>query len=222
VDKVAVTVTIERPFPTYALPRVWGWTVESRRQVADDFAVKTLDEFVNQWEAAERAGRSSWGVWRDKELGGAVTSARVNPMCVDAHCVFKRSFWGHAVTVEALRLVFEEIFSNGETQKIMATAFRDNHALLGLVRKLGFQKEGVLRQQTRRNGEMVDVVLIGLTAEGFGQVSSARVPTGAGSPQATPAEIPVATSLAASQSVHASVERIGPSRLQLIRPPECG
>jgi len=169
----AAGVTVSRPFPIHALPRLWAWTVESRRQVADDFAVQTLEEFVSRWEAAETAGRSSWAVWRDKELGGAVTSSRINPVCVDAHCVFKRSFWGHAVTVEALRLVFEEIFSNG-ILKITATAFYDNHALLGLVRKLGFQKEGVLRQQTRRAGELIDVVVIGLTREGFAQFSAGR------------------------------------------------
>ena len=213
-DKAAVTVTIERPFPAYALPRVWGWTVESRRQVADDFAVSTLEAFVNEWEAADAAGRSTWGVWRDKELGGVVTSAHINPMCVDAHCVFKRSFWGHDTTVEALRLVFEEIFAEGVV-KITATAFHDNHALLGLVRKLGFQKEGVLRQQTRRNGEMVDVVLIGLTKAAFGQVSAGRPAARHAAPQhsANPDKpgLPVT-----------NVERIGPSRLQLVAPPECG
>jgi RimJ/RimL family protein N-acetyltransferase len=214
-------VTVERTFPHYALPRLWGWTVESRRQSTDDFSSRTLEEFIREWDAAERVGRSSWGVWRDGELGGVVMSRRINPVCADAHCVFKRSFWGHKTTVEALRLVFDEIFV-GETRKITAWAYHDNHALLGLARKLGFQKEGVLRQQTRRDGEMVDVVLIGLTKEGFGQVFSDQVPTGARSPQVTPAEIPVTTSLGASQPVHANIERIGPTRLQLIRPPECG
>ena len=102
-----------------------------------------------------------------------MTSSRINPVCVDAHCVFKRSFWGHATTVEALRQVFDEIFSSGVI-KITATAFADNHALLGLVRKLGFQREGVLRQQTRRAGELIDVVVIGLTREGFAQISAGR------------------------------------------------
>jgi hypothetical protein len=87
------------------------------------------------------------------------------------------------------------------------------------------KKEGVLRQQTRRNGEMVDVVLIGLTAEGFGQVFSGRLHTGARSPRGDPGLVadPVVTNPPASQPVHANVERIGPGRLQLIRPPEgCG
>jgi RimJ/RimL family protein N-acetyltransferase len=170
----AAGVTISRPFPAYALPRVWGWTQESRRQVADDFSVQTLDEFVSRWEAAERVGRWSWGVWRDGELGGAVTSMQISPVCADAHCVFKRSFWGHATTAQALKLIFDEIFAREETQKITTQAFADNHALLGLVRKLGFQKEGVLKQQTRRAGQMIDVAIIGLTKGGFAQFAAER------------------------------------------------
>lgn len=159
-------MTVSSPFPHYALPRVWGWIGESRRQTQDDFSVDTLNAFVGEWEAADAAGRSTWAVWRDGELGGAVTSRRINPACADAHCIFKRSFWGHETTAQALQLVFKEVFADG-VLKITAWAYYDNHALLGLVRKLGFQKEGVLRKQTRRKGEMIDVVLIGLTKEDF-------------------------------------------------------
>lgn len=160
-------MTVSSPFPHYALPRVWGWIGESRRQTQDDFSVDTLNAFVGEWEVADAAGRLTWAVWRDGELGGVVMSRRINPVCVDSHCVFKRSFWGHGTTVEALRLVARDIFSSGETQKITAWAYHDNHALLGLVRKLGFQKEGTLRQQTRRAGEPVDVVMLGLTKQAF-------------------------------------------------------
>lgn len=155
-------VTVQSPFPVHALPRLWSWTVSSQRQVNDDFAPKTLEAFVDNWERQELSGMKSWGVLRDGELGGVVTSTRFNPVVADAHCVFRKSFWGHETTAEALRLVFAEIFASG-VQKISTICFFDNHALLGLVARLGFEREGTLKKNTLRGGELVDVAMIGLT-----------------------------------------------------------
>lgn len=163
---MGAVVTIETPFPLYALPRVWKWTEESRRQVADDYAPHSLDEFIDRWERQARAGQRSWSVWRDNELGGVVTSSKLNPILADVHCIFKRAFWGHDTTAQASRLAFAEIFEDG-VQKITTICFFDNHALLGLVRKLGFEREGLLRKNTLRDGQLVDQVVIGLTKERF-------------------------------------------------------
>lgn len=159
-------VAIESPFPIYALPRAWAWMEQSRRQVADDFAPGTLAEFVSFWQLRERAGMRSWAVLRDRELGGVVTSMRFTPVQADAHCVFKRAFWGHETTAEALRLVFADLFADG-VEKITTLCFADSHALLGLVARLGFRREGLLEKNTLRDGVLVDQVVIGLTKERF-------------------------------------------------------
>ncbi len=161
-----MTVSIESPFPVYALPRVWAWAEESRRQVADDFAPKSLDEFLAHWDSQALAGQRSWAVRRDGELGGVVTSTRFNPVAADAHCIFKRSFWGYATTGEALRQVFEEMFEEG-VLKIATVAFSDNAAIIGLTGRLGFRREGTLERQTLRDGKLVDQVILGLTKERF-------------------------------------------------------
>jgi RimJ/RimL family protein N-acetyltransferase len=139
--------------------------------VADDFAVKTLDEFVDFWERLTQAGKRSWGVWRDGELGGAIWSTRFSPVAADSHCIFKRAFWGHGTTAEALNLVYADVFAAG-VEKISIVCFSDNHSLLGLVRKLGFEREGTLKKSTLRGGVLVDQAVIGLTRERF----AAQVP----------------------------------------------
>jgi len=164
--KSAVQVSVQPEFPLYALPRLWQWAEDSRHQVADQFSPKTLDEFVNSWERQAVAGQRSWCVWVNGELGGAVWSTRLSPVLADSHCIFKRSFWGQGITREALRLVYAEIFAGG-IEKIAIVCFVDSHALLGLVRKLGFEREGTLKKSTLRDGQLVDQAVIGLTKEAF-------------------------------------------------------
>lgn len=162
-------VTIAEPFPEHALPRLWKWAEDSRHQMADEFSPKTLDEFVTHWERLVHSGHRSWAVFADGELGGALTSRRLNPMLADIHAVFKRTLWGRGVAVEAFRLVLSELFNDG-VLKISSACFADNHAVLGLVGKLGFEREARLRKHTFRDGKLVDMAVVGLTAERFKHV----------------------------------------------------
>lgn len=159
-------VIVSSPFPVFHLPRVWVWTQEFRSRVADDFGPQSLDELMAQYQARIAAGLQSWSVHRDGELGGIVTFEPTSPVCGAAHCIFKKSFWGHETTVEAMRQVFEQVFDSG-IEKILSLAFADNVQLLYAVRLLGFQKEGVLRKQTLRGGELVDMMALGCTREDF-------------------------------------------------------
>jgi RimJ/RimL family protein N-acetyltransferase len=160
-------VRVSEPFPDHALPRVWHWIQSFRWRVADDFSPQTLEEFMLHWSAHER--RRSWAVYRDNEIGGLVTVDPMSQMVSIANCTFKRSFWSQAdVTLPALQQVYSEVFgSTPDVHKILQWAFADNAQLLGLMRKLGAEKEATLRQQTRRRGELVDMIAIGLLREEF-------------------------------------------------------
>jgi len=48
--------------------------------------------------------------------------------------------------------------------RIYGEVLTDNHAVLNLHRKLGFQEEGVLRQHIFKRGKFQDVVMVGLLA----------------------------------------------------------
>lgn len=165
-------VTLQSPFPEYAVPRVFVWISEFRHRVADDFAPNTLEGFVEQWE--RDAGRKTWAVIRDGEIGGVITARALSPLVSEAQCVFAKRFWGHETTLVALRLAFAEVFTGsigevftGTTKKISLVLFRDNHAIIGLIKKLGGTVEGTLVDHTLRGGRPVDLVVIGIQKEGF-------------------------------------------------------
>lgn len=158
-------VDVVSPFPEAAVPRIWGWIETFRDRVCDDSAPKTLHGFVEQWIARE-ATQQSWGVSVDGELGGVVTAQPVTGVVTEAHCMFKRSFWGTGIPGEALRKIYGQLFDAG-TQKIIMAPFRDNAQMLGLARKLGGKKEAVLRQHAMRGGRLVDQVVVGFTRADF-------------------------------------------------------
>jgi len=158
-------IEVVTPFPDHAVPRVWSWIQTFRDRVADDFAPATLEQFVAEW--IERAGERRWAVYRDGELGGMVSFQEWSPICGTSHILFKREFWGTGTSVPAIRRIYDGLFQGG-IEKILLYAFRDNDTIRSLAKgRLGAQTEGVLRNQTRRGGRLVDMVALGITKEDF-------------------------------------------------------
>ena len=149
-------IELVHPFPVFSLPKVWRWVQAHRDRIADDFWCTDLDAFIDQWELLESRGRKSWGVVRDGELGGAITSQKVGGIAWDLHCIFATHFFGHKTTVTAIGLVMGNLFAPPPdgfgAEKISTEAFADNLALSGIVRALAGAKEGTRRGQTRRGG----------------------------------------------------------------------
>jgi RimJ/RimL family protein N-acetyltransferase len=164
---------VESPFPEHAVPRIWVWVQDFRSRVADDFAPKDLPGFMAEWAQRQAAGQQTWAVYRDGEIGGLVTFDPWSPVVGSTHCLFSRRFWGHETTVPALREAYRQIFETNGTRKLLAFAFADNYQLLGVAKKLGARREGLLRHQTMRGGRPVDMIAIGLLREDFDVFSSA-------------------------------------------------
>ena len=157
---------IVTPFPEKRWPRVWVWVEEFRSRVMDDFAPQTLEEFVAQRMHCAPF-EATYGVERGGELGGLIVVQAVNPHLASAHCLFKKTFWGHETTLAAVQAVFLDWFTNTGVEKITSIAFADNHQILAMVRKLGGDKEGHLYKHTLRDGKPVDQMLLGIHKKDF-------------------------------------------------------
>lgn len=112
------------------------------------------------------ANEKTWAVYRDGELGGIVSFQALTPWLGTAHCLFKKNLWGFETTIPALRTVAEEIFATG-IWKLTVMPFRDNLQIKGVLKRLGAECEGTLREHTVREGKPVDVLLYGLTRRKF-------------------------------------------------------
>jgi RimJ/RimL family protein N-acetyltransferase len=136
-----------------------------RHRVIDDFGPKTVDDFV-EYSIHQAERTRTWGVWRDRELGGLITFEKHNEVMGVSHVIFKRTFWGQATTVTAMRAVYAQIFEAG-FRKIASVVFEDNHAMRDLARKGGARQEGLFLDHTQRAGKLVNMVALGLTKGDF-------------------------------------------------------
>lgn len=118
-----------------------------------------------------------WGVSRleDGSAIGTVTLASLDLVNRRAEIGFAlaRSCWGCGYMKEALGAALEYAFSGLGLGRIEADVDPDNAASLGLLERLGFQREGYLRERWRVGGGVQDTVMLGLLQREW----NARSPT---------------------------------------------
>jgi RimJ/RimL family protein N-acetyltransferase len=130
-----------------------------RARVSDDFSPKTIEEFIPFFLRATEQ-QTTWAVYRDGELGGMISFQQISPLVGTAHCVFKKSFWGHNTTIPALEPAIAEMFQT--VRKLSLYVMEGNKSMISLLKKLGATNEGVLRAHTTRDGKPINVVMMAL------------------------------------------------------------
>lgn len=79
----------------------------------------------------------------------------------------RKDFWGKGYAFEAWALLIEHAFKNLGLRKVNAGAIAGHDSSLGVLKKLGFQEEGVLRKEYLLDGEFRDAIRMGLFREEF-------------------------------------------------------
>jgi ribosomal-protein-alanine N-acetyltransferase len=78
--------------------------------------------------------------------------------------ILARDRWGRGLMREALAAVLDFAFGPLGLHRVEADVDPRNAASLGLLERLGFAREGYLRERWRVNGEVCDSVFLGLLA----------------------------------------------------------
>ena len=76
--------------------------------------------------------------------------------------ILGRSHWGKGYGYEAACLALDYAFANLAARRVMADTDPDNMGSIKLLEKLGFQREGLLRNRWRVGGEFADSIIFGL------------------------------------------------------------
>jgi len=126
-------------------------------------AVKLLHEIYDDFK---RQKFMKWGIARrsDDALIGTATLFSFNPESHRAeigYCL-DRAEWGKGYMNEALRALLAYAFEELALHRIEADVDPRNGASLQTVERLGFQREGYLRERWQVNGEIQDTVFYGL------------------------------------------------------------
>jgi ribosomal-protein-alanine N-acetyltransferase len=71
-------------------------------------------------------------------------------------------YWGNGYMSEAIGSVIEFIFSSTEINRIEATVHTENDRSLNILTRLGFHREGILREYVQWDGEYWDMALFSM------------------------------------------------------------
>jgi ribosomal-protein-alanine N-acetyltransferase len=126
-------------------------------------AVKLLNDIHNDFR---RQSFLKWGIARrsDDALIGTITLFNLNPESRRAeigYCL-DRAQWGKGYMNEALQALLAHAFGELGLHRIEADVDPRNSASIKTVERLGFQREGYLRERWQVNGEIQDTVFYGL------------------------------------------------------------
>ncbi|KFN41217.1 GNAT family N-acetyltransferase [Arenimonas oryziterrae] len=119
----------------------------------------------------ERGTLFQWGavVAGDNEVIGTCTLAQIDPIQgrADVGFMLGRPHWGHGYGREMVGALLLHAFADLGLRRLEADVDPRNLPSLALLERLGFKREGYLRQRWLVNGELQDSVVLGLLAGDF-------------------------------------------------------
>jgi len=147
----------EALFPSLSDPELMHfWSGPPHRDVAEtraDFSREAPD--WRTWAITLKGSDSAIGFVAigEKRQGGV---SEIGYMLARAH-------WGGGIAIEAVSAVIDRVFAEGQ-RRIFADTDPENLASRGLLERLGFQLEGVLRDEWETHIGVRDTALYGLLA----------------------------------------------------------
>lgn len=138
--------------------------------------MQSMGEAEALWEDVRRQHRArtlfQWGIARnaDDMLLGCCTLHQVDWVHRRAEVGYslRREFWGEGYMTEALGVLFGFCFGVLRLHRLEADVDPRNARSLRLLERLGFRREGLLRERYHVGGEIQDSVVLGLLAREWG------------------------------------------------------
>jgi RimJ/RimL family protein N-acetyltransferase len=126
-----------------------------------DAARELIENIVRD---VERHEILKWGIALDGRLIGSVTlfHMELTHRRAEIGYALGRAYWGNGYMGEALTAVINYAFDSLNLHRIEADVDPRNDASVRTVQRLGFQREGYLRERWQVSGEIQDAFFFGL------------------------------------------------------------
>jgi RimJ/RimL family protein N-acetyltransferase len=124
------------------------------------------DQWLDYVDQSSSKRDQVWAIRQDGELIGACGLHEIGKGAEIGYWL-ARPFWRRGICSRAVRAVCAYAFSQLQLQKVEALVFPENAASAGMLKRLGFREEGLLRKHYSYFGTLRDVRAFGLLAEEF-------------------------------------------------------
>lgn len=88
----------------------------------------------------------------------------------NAECIIdigEKQYWGKGYGTEALKMLLEYAFLELNLHRVSLRVFSFNERAIHIYKKLGFMKEGVIRESLYRNGKWHDIIIMGVLKQEY-------------------------------------------------------
>ena len=83
----------------------------------------------------------------------------------NAECIIdigEKEYWGKGYGTEALKMLLEYAFLELNLHRVSLRVFSFNESAIHIYNKIGFRKEGIMRESIYRNGKWHDIIIMGV------------------------------------------------------------
>ena len=117
-------------------------------------------DFIHLMLNAESDTQYAFAItYGDKVIGsiGVFRKDNVHRLTAELGYYIAEPYWGKGITTKAVQLICDYVFANTDIIRIFAVPFAANIASCRVLEKVGFQVEGILRQNAFKNGQILDM-----------------------------------------------------------------
>jgi len=121
------------------------------------------------FEDFQNAERFAWFVKLDSEWVASVNCQNINKTMLNAEIGYNVIAFarGKGIATECVRWITEQLFEHTPLRKLIAFVHEDNIASLKVLEKIGYRREGLLREHYLINGVPANEVMFGLLKSEF-------------------------------------------------------
>lgn len=137
------------------------------------YTIKDARDFIKSTvENLEEQSSYEFGISlkEDDEIVGMIGLKKVNrenKLSAELGYWLGKKYWRQGITREAVGLMLDFAFNDINLHKVYAKVMKPNIASFNLLKKFGFQEEGLMREYEKRNNRWMDVYYMGLLKKEF-------------------------------------------------------
>lgn len=151
------------------LPRIMFLYRRYEKFLKDDYAVQEDSFFEYFVSMVEDLSPYFWVILADEDVAGFVYLENFTGDMLQKHgaeitTCFDKKYWG-GFTYYAALVFFDYCFEKLGLKKIKALIYPENFRVIRLLKRCGFEKEGLLKSETIRSGRLQDIEVYSLISK---------------------------------------------------------
>lgn len=132
------------------------------------YTVADAENFISEMLAADMDKVFAFAIEADRQVVGSIAAYRyenIHQYTAELGYYIGEDWWGKGYATEAVRQICDFIFKTSDILRIFAEPFAHNRASCRVLEKAGFVKEGTLRSNAVKNGQIMDMQMYALVRE---------------------------------------------------------